>query len=419
MSAGHSSSAQAPALVPIPDVRATVSNPSLSYVDLNRQINQGYGVFGQRFQTILDPSYARTGASDVYPSWFAFAAFASRAIGQAQLGAEVGLNTARYYKESGEHRTALAQVLPAALVPPAVALVDTLLHEQARLAATFLIGFASTVSHLGAFQGVNIPAMLEPRTFRVSVERLLALLLEAPGANPLEHLGSVATTLRNMMQDGNRRIYGDIGGLAEKYLDMRESWTDSVSPERVFNEFAPAISLQPDGPAQIYQVALQHLSEDPLPIHFDRLFSIGDSRSMIVAAFALYEQARLSPDSATKNRYIAFANNLVIYREQHDAVQPAFTPGQILPGEVDRLKLLAIITPTIEVIVRAGAWRFWEYAETKLPARTLNPLVSRATQYNWGVFEDRWAPVIDSFTPCYRNPQAMWPPPNPDPGQPI
>jgi hypothetical protein len=419
LSAGHTSSAAAPALVSIPDVGATVSSPSLRYVELNRQINRGYGVFGQRFQAILDPSFARTSASDVYPSWFAFAAFASRAIGQAQLGAEVGLNTARYYKESGQHRTALAQVLPPALVPPAVALVDTLLHEQARLAATFLIGFASTASHLGAFQGVNIPAMLELRTFRVSVERLLALLLGAPGANPLEHLGAVATTLRNMMEDGNRRIYGDIGGLGEKYLHLRKSWAGEITPDRVLNEFAPAISLPPNRPTQIYQLALQHSSDNPLPIQFDRLFSTGDSREMIVAAFALYEQARLTSDPATRNRYIAFANNLVIYREQHDAVQPAFTPAQVLPGEVDRLKLLAIITPTIEVIVRGGGWRFWQYAETKLPARNPNPLLAHATQYNWAVFEDRWAPVIDSFAPCYSNPQAMWPPPNPDPGQPI
>ena len=129
MSAGHTTSAAAPALVSIPDVRATASSPSLRYVELNRQINRGYGVFGQHFQAILDSSFARTSTSDVYPSWFAFAAFASRAIGQAQLGAEVGLNTARFYAESRQHRTALAQVLPAALVPPAVVLVDSLVHE--------------------------------------------------------------------------------------------------------------------------------------------------------------------------------------------------------------------------------------------------------------------------------------------------
>jgi hypothetical protein len=84
---------------------------------------------------------------------------------------------------------------------------------------------------------------------------------------------------------------------------------------------------------------------------------------------------------------------------------------------VDRLELLAIITPTIEVVLRLEAWKFWEYAESHLPVRDLNPLRSRATQYNWGVFEDRWLPVIDTFGPCYRNPRAMWPPPNPDPNQ--
>jgi hypothetical protein len=105
------------------------------------------------------------------------------------------------------------------------------------------------------------------------------------------------------------------------------------------------------------------------------------------------------------------------YREQHEAVQPAFSPGQVMPGEVDRLKLLAVITPTIQVVLRRETWMFWQYADIHLPARDPDPLYSRVTQYNWGVFGDRWAPVVDTFGPCYRNPAAMWPPPNPDPNQ--
>jgi hypothetical protein len=60
---------------------------------------------------------------------------------------------------------------------------------------------------------------------------------------------------------------------------------------------------------------------------------------IVILEVALYEQAGRTPDMAAKNRYIAFANNFVIYREQHEAVQPAFSPGTTLPGEVDRLQL--------------------------------------------------------------------------------
>lgn len=94
-----------------------------------------------------------------------------------------------------------------------------------------------------------------------------------------------------------------------------------------------------------------------------------------------------------------------------------FRQDRRCPARWTDFKLLAIITPTIQVALRLETWKFWEYSERQLPARDLNPLVSRATQYNWGVFEDRWAAVIDNFGPCYRNPRAMWPAPNPDPKQ--
>jgi hypothetical protein len=341
------------------------------------------------------------------------------ALVRRNWGAEIGLDAARFYQESGDHRAALGRSLPAYFVQPAAVLIDALLQEDARLAATFLVGFASAGRHQGAFQGVALSAMLDPRTLNICVDRLLALMRHAPGSDPLERLASVALTLRNMMEDGNRRIYADVGGAAQDYLCLRESWTGSVTPERVLKEFSPPNLSRPDLAKAAYNFALQHLQDAPLPTDFDQLFPelLDDAVPLVVAAFALYEQAGQTPDMATKKRYIAFANNFVIYREQHEAVQPAFSPVQILPGEVDRLQLLAMITPTIEVVLRLETWRFWEYAEKYLPAREVNPLRSVATQYNWGVFEDRWLPVIDTFGPCYRNPRAMWPPPNPDPNQ--
>jgi len=398
----------------VPDVHTTAADMSLRYVDLNRWINADYGWFGERFQSIIDPSFAGAGVSDAYPGWFAFAAFASRGIGQAQLGAEIALDAARLYQKSGDHRAALARSVSPHLAHSAAGLIEALANEEARLAATFLVGFASAFRHHGAFEGIAPPAMLDPRTLAVSVKRLLELMAEAPGSNPIERLAAVALTLRNTMEDGNRRIYGDIGGAGQDYLCFRESRT-GVTPEQVlFN--LPDLS-RPEPAKAAYDFALQHLGDTPLPVDFAKLFPAfsGDARPLVVAAFALWEQAGLTSDTAAKNRCVAFANNFVIYREQRGALQPAFTPGRILPGEVDRLKLLAIITPAIEVALRLETWTFWQYAEKYLPARGLNPLRSRATEYNWGLFEDRWAPVVDTFGPCYRNPRAMWPPPNPDP----
>jgi hypothetical protein len=394
----------------VPDVHTTAANPSLRYVDLNRRINADYGRFGELFQSIIDPSFTHAGSSDAHASWFAFAAFASRGIGQAELGAQIALDAARAYRESGDPRAALARAVSPHAAELAAGLIEALVREQDRLAATFLAGFASACRHRGAFEGFAFSAILDPRVLAVGVERLLELMAEAPGSDPIERLASVALTLRNTMAEGNRRIYSDIGGAAQDYLSFRQSQSGGVTF---------SLSNRPDLAKAAYDFAIGHLEDDPLPNRFDQLFPdlMGDTRPLVVAAFALYEQAGETPDTAAKNRCVAFANNFALYREQHEAIQPAFTPGRVLSGEVDRLKLLAIITPGIEVALRLETWRFWEFAERHLPARNLHLLQARATEYNWGLFEDRWAPVVDTFGPCYRNPRAMWPAPNPDPNE--
>ena len=336
------------------NVHATAADLSLRYVDLNRRINHDYGFFGGRFQAIIDSSWNNTRVSDAYPGWFAFAAFASRAIGQAELGAEIALNAARFYRETGDHKAALEKFVSPDLVPVGARLIEGLVDEQARLAATFLVAFASALRRRGAFQGVAFPALLDPRTFTVSLHRLLELLTEAPGSDPIERIASVSLTLRNMMENGNRRIYGDICGAGQDYLHFRESRKGSVTPEQVLNEFA--LCNRPDLAKTAYDYALQHLRDTSPPLDFEQVFPamIGDARPLVVAAFALYEQAGQTPDLEEKNLRVAFANNFVIYREQREALQPAFTPGAVLPGEVGRLKLLAIITPESRL---SCAWR--------------------------------------------------------------
>ncbi|MDQ6706866.1 MAG: hypothetical protein M3Z85_12940 [Acidobacteriota bacterium] len=400
----------------IPDVH-TAAASGLRYVDLNRRVNHDYGLLGLHFQSIVDPGSSLSGVSEAYPVWFAFAAFASRGIGQAQLGAAIGLDAARSYAETGHFPAALETLVPREIAHLSFGPIGAVVHEEARLAAAFLVGFASAFSHHGAFHGLAYSSMLDPRTFSVSVHRLVELLREAPGEDCFARLSSVSLTLRNMMEDGNHRIYTDLGGAGQDYLHFRAARTVQPTPDEVLNEFA--LTPRQDLAKSAYRFAQEHLGEMPLPVTFGKLFPslAGDSRPLVAAAFALYEQAGATTDVAFKNRCIAFANNYVIYREQQDVVQPAFTPGRVLPGEVDRLKLLAIITPGIEVALREEIWRFWEFAERHLPARALDPLQSRATEYNWGLFDDRWVSIVDTFGPCYRNPKAMWPPPNPDPNE--
>lgn len=141
----------------IPDVHATAANMSLRYVDLNRRINTDYGWFGGQFQRIIDPSFRDMGVSDAYPSWFAFAAFASRGIGKAELGADIALNAARFYDANRDHKAALRNVLPPDHLEKAAELIGALVFEEARLAATFMVAFASAWRYQGALTGFDFP----------------------------------------------------------------------------------------------------------------------------------------------------------------------------------------------------------------------------------------------------------------------
>jgi len=400
------------------DTSANAPFQTLRYGDLNRWINAEYGRLGARFQAIIDPSFATTGVSDAYAPWFQFAAFASRGIGKAQLGAAIALDAARNYRETGDHEAALARFIPSHVAELAAGVIGALVRKEARLAGTFLVAFASTLRNQGALDGLAVSALLDPRTFVVTLERMLQIIRTAPGADPIDQLASISRTLRNAMEDGNRRIYMDVGLGGHAYLEFRAT-RPGVTPADVLQEFSlPGLS-DPDRAKTAYEFAIAHLNDAPPPVHFERLIPgmVLDARPLVIAGFALYEQAGQTRDLEAKNRCVAFANNFLIFREQHQALQPAFTPGSVLPGEVDRLKLLAVITPMIEVELRLETWRFWEYAEKHLPSRGLHPLHSRATEYNWAVFADRWEPVIDTFGPCYRNPRAMWPAPNPDPNE--
>jgi len=147
------------------------------------------------------------------------------------------------------------------------------------------------------------------------------------------------------------------------------------------------------------------------------MLGFSDSKSGMVAGFAMYENAYTINPQARRNDYLNNANMLVAWREQHDAVQPAFTPsGGVLSGEVDRVKLMKIMTPTVWLKFRGNnAWKF-----TNDYLTSASPVKGKAVgSYNWGLFFDRWAPILHSFTSAYRLGRgAMWPMPSPDPTKP-
>ncbi len=131
-------------------------------------------------------------------------------------------------------------------------------------------------------------------------------------------------------------------------------------------------------------------------------------------AFALYEQSRQAPAPRCATRSSAWRNNYLAYREQHDAVQPAFTP----PGAPRRTRcpaseLMQALTP----VLLPGDGPRWcgSSPTTRAPSETgtATSLTSKATEYNWAVFSDRWPAILQAFELGYRSTAHVWkfPPP--------
>ena len=85
----------------------------------------------------------------------------------------------------------------------------------------------------------------------------------------------------------------------------------------------------------------------PRPIEFQLTFPGMHWKSLLVAAFAVYEEARRAPTPARRDALIAMGNNYVAWREQHDMAQPVFTPSPSRPDEVSRAALLEALTPLL------------------------------------------------------------------------
>ncbi|WP_224365915.1 hypothetical protein [Hyalangium versicolor] len=376
-----------------------------SPLEQNRLITQGYLRIAHAMQAIIDPEFRPGGVSRMMPNWFGFAPHASQEAGKGILGATIA------------HRIIdAAQGEPSPSVPSALdrvglQLPQRFLIESLSHALTWYGLPRDVAAALASMNGaLNIEGLGDPRTLWCTAQRFAKLYMEAPGKDPLAKAEAVVATLERCLNQGNVFIFTDIGGSAELYLHWRQN-VGSPPAARVLAEFSRPGS-HPDQAQRAYTFALEHAHDAPRPAEFARLLPDVASESLVVAAFALYEQSRLSPSPSVRDALIGIANNFLAYQEQFTAVQPAFMPPKPFPEEVPRAELMQALTPLICLEMGPVMWKFTDYA-CKQRDRDGRFLTSQATEYNWAVFADRWPPILQSFELGYQHPTALWvaPPP--------
>lgn len=360
--------------------------PPLHGVELNRSINRTYARLATELQDAL-------GGTASGPSWYAMAIYASRGAGAGMLAADRALAILR---PGDEPRRSLQSAFPS--VPPAEWEPLNALLDRAPL--------ADAVAFLAAFwlAQEERPERLnfDPRVLAISAGRL-ARLLERPGAS----LEQFAHTVKSMLEDGNRRIFEDIGRGGERYLAMRPA-----EPRAVVRAFAE----NQEQAGQVFQDGLRFAAgEDPLPTDFNLLYGL-DSQACLAAGFGLYEQATREPDVRIRQRLVAHASNLLAYHEQVNVAVPAFLPPEPLPGEFCRPDVMEVLTPQIDVKTRHWTWKLAQSDLADLDGSFWTP---PSTEHNWAFFEERWGPILDYFGRCQADPETLWPMPNPDPAKPV
>ncbi|MCP3062618.1 hypothetical protein LXT21_27920 [Myxococcus sp. K38C18041901] len=374
--------------------------PAGTPLQQNRFITQGYTHLARTLQELVDPEFHPTHGSQATPGWFAFAIHASHEAGKGMLGAAIArriIDLAQGEALPGPARTYDRMGLTGSARQGAEKLSEALGgHGLPQDAATAL----------GALAGaMNLEPLGDPRTLWATAHRFARLFFQAPGILPLDKAESLAITLERMLNEGNVAIFTDIGGAALRYLDWRPD-TVGVTPEHVLSDFTLA-GAKPDEAQHAFTVLQGLTHQTPAPSDFARRFPGMSAMSLVVAGFALLERARQCPGPAARDALVKVANNCFAWREQADAVQPAFTPPERLPGEIPRADLTLAMTPLLRLELGTVAWNFADYAATQRD-RDANPLTSKPTEYNWALLADRWPAILTAFELGYRHPSALW-----------
>jgi hypothetical protein len=371
----------------------------------NRRITEGYIQLAYDMGGVLDPALRPGGTSSVRPNWYVFAPHASRTGGEGMLGAAIAL-----------------RILDAARARPSLSVLSALqrvgLTGDVQLSAERLglelvvygVPLDAAASLAALATAMNWAALADPRTLATTASRFASLYWSAPALLPLDKAERVVVTLERTLHEGNLAIYGDIGGAGRQYLDWRQG-AGAVTPERVLTEFTLDGAV-PAESRQAYDFAVAHAGDTPRPYAFDVLFPGLHWKSLLVAAFAVYEEARLAPTPARRDALIAMGNNFIAWREQHDMAQPVFTPSPPHADEVSRAALLQALTPLLTTDFGTVKWNYADYAYSQ-PDRDGNPLTSPPTEYSWADFGDRWTGILFAFDQAYLQPEGLWVMPGP------
>jgi hypothetical protein len=393
-------------LPPVPDALALMALPGLYTEDLNTVITGSYAVFARHIEHVAHAGFDGQPRGR-RPVWFTIAVWASRQVGVGMYAAGVAHTQVGRLVRGTDPRRLLQEVAP----DLSDGLCDELMgvlrwaDEEAFLIAVFLLQLIRGRDDAG-----NLEALADPRTLVICLRRMIALVASAPDPTLHGRLQRVATTARNLLTDGNRRIFTDIGAAATAWLRLRE--TGRWSPEEVVDRLAPPASraLVRRRFEQARELARGH---DAADVWVGRWDGITAGPETLVPAFGLYEEAGRDP--VHRAQLIHTANQLIAWQEQFVSVHPAFVPGRVLAGEVDRVALFDVLTSTVQLPTHAAPWRFARWAQDGLPARDRNPLTPRVTEYNWSAFEDRWTPILGAFREFYGRPEDLWPMPAVDP----
>jgi hypothetical protein len=372
----------------------------------NRRITLGYIGIAYELGALLDPGLQPGGSSNVRPNWFTFAPHASQTGGQGMLGAALARQALAAAR--GQPSLSLTQALDRLGLTGTVRLTVESLSVELILQGLPIDAAASIASLTRA---MNWEALADPRTFTTTSQRFASLYWSAPAPLPLDKAEAVVITLERTLHEGNVAIFTDIGGAGRLFLDWRQAATGEVTPERVLTEFSLPEAV-PQEAQTAYAYALAHAHDTPRPYQFESLFPGLHWKSLLVAAFALYEKARLAPTPAERDALIAMGNNYVAWREQHDMAQPVFTPAVPHPDEVSRAALLEALTPLLKTDFGTVEWTYADYAYSR-PDRDGNPFTSPPTEYSWATFWDRWTGILHAFDQAYGNPAGLWVMPEP------
>ncbi|SEM51905.1 hypothetical protein SAMN05444354_11821 [Stigmatella aurantiaca] len=372
----------------------------------NGLIIEGYIQLANEMQSLLDPAFQPGGSSQVRPTWYGFAPHAAHAGGKGMLGAAIAL-----------HIIEAAQTWPsftvghaldrAGITGPTRAPILSLAQELTLqgLPTDVAASFAVLLS------AVNVQVMADPRVLMSTASRFVWIYWNAPGFWPLDKAKAIIRTLERTLHESNLAIFSDIGGAGRLYLTWRQAQTGAVTAERVLTHFSiPGANAAEARLAYTY--ARAHAHDTPRPSQMDQLFPGMGWKSLLLAAFALYEDARVAPTPADRDALIAMGTNYIAWREQHDQANPVFNPASPRADESSRAKLLEVITPALRTEFGTSVWTYAAFADTQ-PDRDGNPFTAPATEYSWAHFPDRWAGIMHAFNGVYLQPASVWKLPEP------